>query len=90
MITGGLDMITGLDFLQVLVFHLSPAVAAIGLTHSILSPDPELGEGGGCGRGAIPVGVTNAVAIVVVVVVVVAHHRVSETEHGRSEASHRG
>ena len=89
MITGGLDMITGgLDFLQVLVFHLSSAVAAIGLTHSILRPDPELGEGGGCGRGAIPVGVTNAVAIVVVVVV--AHHRVSETEHGRSEASHRG
>ena len=82
MITGGLD------FLQVLVFHLSPAVAAIGLTHSILRPDPELGEGRGCGRGAIPVGVTNAVAIVVVVVV--AHHRVSETEHGRSEASHRG
>ena len=71
--------------LQVLVSNVSPAMASVGLSRSILGPDPELGEGR-CARSrrSIPVGVTNAVAVVAGVVV--AHHRVSETEDWRSEA----
>lgn len=68
----------------------SAIAMAIGAHTIILCPDSELGEGGVVGGGPIPIPVTNAVAIVVVVVVVVAHHRVSETEHRRPEASKRG